>query len=153
VVAAHIGARPATAATAMVIARALLEDLVAHAREEYDAECCGMIAYAPTDDGLAPEAVRVHRARNVFVSPKRFEIDGKELLHAIEEFEAQGWDLGAIYHSHTHTEPYPSQTDINFAANWPGLEWVIVGLAGEEPDVRCYLIEDGAVRALELEVR
>jgi len=137
----------------MVIARALLEDLVAHAREEYDAECCGMIAYAPTNDGLAPEAVRVHRARNVFVSPKRFEIDGKELLHAIEEFEAQGWDLGAIYHSHTHTEPYPSQTDINFAANWPGLEWVIVGLAAEEPDVRCYLIEDGAVRALELEVR
>ncbi len=69
------------------------------------------------------------------------------------EFESGGWDLGAIYHSHTHTDPYPSQTDINFAANWPGLEWVIVGLAGEEPDVRCYLIEDGQVRPVELEVR
>ena len=137
----------------MVIAAALLEDLLAHAREEYDAECCGMIAYAASSNGAAPEATLVHRARNVHASPKRFEIDGKELLHTIEEFEGRGWELGAIYHSHTHTEPYPSQTDINFAANWPGLEWVIVGLAGEEPDVRCYLIEDGLVRALELEVR
>ena len=77
------------------------------------------------------EAVRVHRAANVFASRKRFEIDGKELLRTLNEFEDEGWELGAIYHSHTHTAPYPSQTDINFAANWPGLEWVIVGLAGE----------------------
>ena len=78
-----------------------------------------------------PQAARVHRARNIYASRKRFEIDGKELLHTIEAFEDEGWELGAIYHSHTHTDPYPSQTDINFAANWPGLEWVIVGLAGE----------------------
>ncbi len=117
-----------------------------------------MIAYAPAADGLAsPEsgarAVRVHRARNVYASRKRFEIDGKELLRTLEDFEERGWELGAIYHSHTHTEPYPSQTDINFAANWPGLEWVIVGLAGEQPEVRCYLIDDGAVREVPLEVR
>ena len=42
--------------------------------------------------------------------------------------------------------PYPSQTDINFAASWPGVEWIIVGLAaGEEPEVRSYLIEGGTV--------
>ncbi len=35
-----------------------------------------------------------------------------------------------IYHSHTRSEPYPSQTDVNFAAHWPGVEWLIVGLAG-----------------------
>ncbi len=152
----------------MLIAPALLADIVAHAREEYDAECCGMIAYGdggdadgdaadgdsdmPSANGCA-RAMRVHRARNVFASRKRFEIDGKELLRTIDEFEQRGWELGAIYHSHTHTEPYPSQTDINFAANWPGLEWVIVGLAGEQPEVRCYMIEDGIVRAVALEVR
>jgi proteasome lid subunit RPN8/RPN11 len=132
----------------MVIAAALLEDLVAHAREEYDAECCGMVAY---DDSL--RAVRVHRAANIFASRKRFEIDGKELLRTLNEFEAEGWELGAIYHSHTHTAPYPSQTDINFAASWPGLEWVIVGLAEEQPEVRCYLIDGGEVREVPLEVR
>jgi proteasome lid subunit RPN8/RPN11 len=137
----------------VVIAAALLEDVIAHAREEYDAECCGMLAYAPTGGGGAQEAVRVHRATNIFASRKRFEIDGKELLRTLNEFEENGWDLGAIYHSHTHTDPYPSQTDINFAANWPGLEWVIVGLAGEQPDVRCYLIEGAEVRDVPLQVR
>jgi proteasome lid subunit RPN8/RPN11 len=137
----------------MVIDTAMLDDVIAHAREEYDAECCGMIAYdRPSVDG-APLAVRVRRAKNVFASPKRFEIDGKELLNTLNEFEDAGWELGAIYHSHTHTEPYPSQTDLNFAANWPGLEWLIVGLAGEEPDVRCYLIDDGQVRHVPLQVQ
>jgi proteasome lid subunit RPN8/RPN11 len=135
----------------MIIVSSLLEEILAHGREEYDAECCGMLAYAPGEDGAA-EAVQVHRARNIHASRKRFEIDGKELLSAINGFEEAGWELGAIYHSHTHTDPYPSQTDINFAANWPGLEWVIVGLAGEEPEVRCYMIEGPEVREVELRV-
>jgi proteasome lid subunit RPN8/RPN11 len=138
----------------MIIAAPLLEDIVAHAREEYDAECCGMIAYAPADGAEEdPRAVRVHRARNIYASRKRFEIDGKEVLRTTDEFESEGWELGAIYHSHTHTAPFPSQTDINFAANWPGLEWVIVGLAGEEPEVRCYMIEGAEVREVALELR
>ncbi len=113
----------------MIIERDLLDDVIAHARDEYDAECCGMIAYGTLLPDGAGTAVRVHRAQNVFASRKRFEIDGRELLRTLGEFEDQGLELGAIYHSHTHTAPYPSQTDINFAANWPGLEWVIVGLA------------------------
>jgi proteasome lid subunit RPN8/RPN11 len=138
----------------MIIAAPLLDDIVAHAREEYDAECCGMIAYAPAEDGEEDvRAVRVHRATNIYASRKRFEIDGKEVLRTTDEFEGEGWELGAIYHSHTHTAPYPSQTDINFAANWPGLEWVIVGLAGGEPEVRCYMIDGADVREVELEVR
>ncbi len=146
----------------MRIAPDLLDEIIAHARDEYDAECCGLIAYAPAGPGgrelSGPDgyderfAVRVHRATNTFASRKRFEIDGRELLQTINEFEDQDWELGAIYHSHTHTAPYPSQTDINFAANWPGLEWVIVGLAGAEPEVRCYSIDDGQVREVELRV-
>jgi len=137
----------------MNISHALLEDVIAHAREEYDEECCGMIAYASTGADDESRAMKVHRATNIHASRKRFEIDGKEVLRTIDEFEDEDAELGAIYHSHTHTAPYPSQTDINFAGNWPGLEWVIVGLAGEEPEVRCYLIEDGAVREVELRVR
>ncbi len=137
----------------MIVAADLLDDVIAHAREEYDAECCGMIAYGAEPGEEQPRAKRVHRATNVYASRKRFEIDGKEVLHAIDAFEEQGWDLGAIYHSHTHTAPYPSQTDINFAANWPGLEWVIVGLAEEQPEVRCYLIEGGEVQEVALQVR
>jgi hypothetical protein len=50
------------------------------------------------------------------------------------------------------SEPYPSQTDIGFAASWPGVEWIIVGLAGvEQPNVRSYLIDGADVREAPLE--
>jgi [CysO sulfur-carrier protein]-S-L-cysteine hydrolase len=137
----------------MVIAKDLLDDVIAHAREEYDAECCGVIAYGALAPDGRGEALDVRRARNVHASRKRFEIDGKELLGTLNEFDENGWELGAIYHSHTHTAPYPSQTDINFAANWPGVEWLIVGLVADEPEVRCYLIDGAEVREVALEVR
>ena len=41
-------------------------------------------------------------------------------------------EVGAIYHSHTRTEPVPSQTDINLAF-YPEATYIIVGLAGESP--------------------
>jgi hypothetical protein len=47
--------------------------------------------------------------------------------------------------------PYPSQTDISFAANLPGVEWIIVGLAGADgPEVHSYLIDGPSVREVEL---
>jgi proteasome lid subunit RPN8/RPN11 len=127
----------------MEISPELLELLVAHACAEAPNECCGVLA---VETGPPTRAVRVHRAINTAASPLRFEIDGREVLGLIEAIEAGGLELGAIYHSHTRTAPYPSQTDINFAANWPGVEWVIVGLSdGDPPEIRSYLIEDGRV--------
>lgn len=112
-----------------------------------------MVAVAIGESGEAGALARgVRAARNVHASPKRFEIDGRDVLAATREFEQRGWEIGAIYHSHTHTPPYPSQTDVNFAANWPGVEWIIVGLADpSEPEVRSYLIEEGVVREVALE--
>jgi|ERR1022692_3551763 proteasome lid subunit RPN8/RPN11 len=135
----------------MDIAVELLEQIVAHALAEAPNECCGVIAVAPASDGRPAQAMRVRAARNVHASPKRFEIDGKDVLAAINDFDEAGWDIGAIYHSHTHTAPYPSQTDINFAASWPGVEWIIVGLADPgDPEIRSYLIEEGSVREVEI---
>jgi proteasome lid subunit RPN8/RPN11 len=123
------------------VAPALLEEIIAHAREEAPNECCGLVAVR---DG---EATGVRRAVNQAASPLKFEVDGLEVLRVLDDFEDSGAELGAIYHSHTRTPPYPSQTDINFAANWPGVEWIIVGLDRQgEATVRTYLIEDGNVR-------
>jgi proteasome lid subunit RPN8/RPN11 len=122
---------------------ALVAEMVAHAREEAPNECCGFVA---ARDGVA---VEVRRAVNQAASPLKFEVDGLEVMRALDDFEGAGAELGAIYHSHTRTEPYPSQTDINFAANWPGVEWIIVGLDRQgEATVRTSLIEDGNVREL-----
>jgi proteasome lid subunit RPN8/RPN11 len=130
-----------------------LEQIVAHAGEEYENECCGVVAVPIGERGHErARAMSVRRARNVHESPKRFEIDGKDAVKAVLDFESEGWEIGAIYHSHTHTAPYPSQTDVNFAANWPGVEWIIVGLSDDErPEVRSYLIEEGVVREVALE--
>ena len=118
---------------------------MAHAREEAPNECCGMIA---ARDG---DAVRVYRARNAAASPLRYEFDPREQYRIQMEIEDAGLDLGAIYHSHTRTEPYPSQTDINLAF-YPEAVYVIVGLAGDQPDVRGYEIRDGRVQEAELVV-
>ncbi len=132
----------------MVISQQLLAQMVAHAQEDAPNECCGVLATS----GDAPRrAVAVHRASNVAASPLRFEIDGLEVLRLIERIEGEGLELGAIYHSHTRTAPYPSQTDVNFAAGWPGVEWVIVGLAdGATPEVRSYLIDGPSVEEVSI---
>jgi [CysO sulfur-carrier protein]-S-L-cysteine hydrolase len=149
----------------MKISKRLLDELVVHALEDPKNEVCGVVAVtpeqaaadrpvdqAPTTDRAA-RAVEIHRAVNVHASPLKFEIDPAELLALYNAIEGAGGELGAIYHSHVRSAPYPSQTDIGFAANWPGVEWVIVGLAdGQAPEVRSYLIEDGRVREVALEV-
>ncbi|HYM46478.1 MAG TPA: M67 family metallopeptidase [Solirubrobacteraceae bacterium] len=133
----------------MKISGRLLDEVLAHVREDPENECCGVVEVEP---GSPARAVGVHRAVNVHASPLKFEIDPKELLELHNAIEAAGHMLGAIYHSHVRSEPYPSQTDVNFAANWPGVEWVIVGLAGPDaPEIRSYLIDGGRVREVALE--
>ena len=131
----------------MRIDAALLERIVAHARRDFPNECCGMVAM------LDGRAVAIHEATNVAASPLRFEVEGREILGAQDAFEDEGAELGAIYHSHTRSEPYPSQTDINFAKGWPGVEWLIVGVRRDgDPTVRSYRIDDGVVTEVEVDV-
>ena len=129
----------------MRVARELLDEMIAHAREEAPNECCGMVA---SENG---RAVKVYRAVNAAASPLRYEIDGHDQYRIQTAIEDAGLDLGAIYHSHTRSDPYPSQTDINLAF-YPDSLYLIVGLAGAAPQVRAYTIRDGHVRDAELTV-
>jgi [CysO sulfur-carrier protein]-S-L-cysteine hydrolase len=141
----------------MKISADLLHEVIAHALEDPKNEVCGVVAVEPgeRESGIdqPARAIDVHRAVNVHASPLKFEIDPSELLALYNAIEERDLALGAIYHSHVRSAPRPSQTDIGFAANWPGVEWIIVGLAdGEAPEVRSYLIEDGSVEEVALEV-
>ncbi len=129
----------------MRISRDLYDELIAHARADAPNECCGMIA---SRDGTA---VKVYRAANAAASPLRYEIDGAEQYRIQMAIDDEGLDLGAIYHSHTRTDPYPSQTDINLAF-YPEALYVIVGVASEQPVVAAYEIRDGKVADAELTV-
>ena len=129
----------------MRISRSLLDELIAHAREEAPNECVGIVT---ARDGVAQ---RVITATNAAASPLRYELDPRELLRIHEAIDETGDDLGAIYHSHTRSDPIPSQTDINLAF-YPDALYVIVGLKGDEPDVRAWRIVDGEVSEGALEV-
>jgi proteasome lid subunit RPN8/RPN11 len=129
----------------MRIPSELYAQIIEQARAEAPNECCGMIG---TRDG---EAVRIYPTVNAAASPLRYEIDGAEQLRIYNEIEDADLELGAIYHSHTRTDPYPSQTDINLAF-YPDSLYVIVGVAGPEPKVRAFSIRDGEVGEAEIEV-
>src|ERR1700722_5217166 len=130
----------------MRIERAMYDEIVMHARADAPDEGCGIVSVDGERGGPA------HRTTNTEASPLRFVIDPLELYRVHSEIEDAGLELGAIYHSHTRSEPYPSQTDINFAQGWPGVLWIIVGLAEQLPKVRTFAIAGGEVSETELEV-
>ena len=131
----------------MIIAAELLEQVVAHARLEAPNECCGLVALD------AGRAISVYELENLAASPLRFEVDGAKLAPLLFEIEEAG-QQAAIYHSHTHSEPYPSQTDVNFARWWPGCEWLIIGIENDgQPLARSFMISaDGVIEELAVEI-
>ncbi len=128
------------------IAQSLIDEIVAHAREDAPNECCGMIG------GVDGEARTVYRAENAEASPLRYSIDAGEQFRLMREIEGAGEELAAIYHSHTKSAAYPSQTDVNLAG-WPEAVYLIVSLAdADAPEVRGFWIRDGGIADAELRV-
>jgi [CysO sulfur-carrier protein]-S-L-cysteine hydrolase len=128
------------------IAQALVDEIAAHSQEEAPNECCGLIS--GTDD----RATRIHRARNSEASPFRYVVDPRDQLRIMEEIEAAGEELVGIYHSHTRSEAYPSQTDVNLADGWPDPLYLICSLAGDEPDLRAFTIREGGIEEVALTI-
>ncbi len=123
--------------------RATLDALVSHAWSDFPYEVCGLL-------GVRPDGQLVHHPiTNVERSMTYYVMDGKQLLHAMREIEDQGWDL-AIYHSHTHTQAYPSRTDVELAA-YPEAVYLIVSLQDRDhPQLRGFRIVDGEITEVEV---
>ncbi len=123
------------------------KEIVDQGLREFPNECCGLIAA----DGGVP--VKVFPMTNADASPVTYRLDGKEQLRTFDEIDAQGWDLWAIYHSHTHSEAYPSQTDRNLAF-YPDSRYILLSLEDREhPVLRSFFIEEsGDVTEEELSI-
>jgi [CysO sulfur-carrier protein]-S-L-cysteine hydrolase len=131
----------------MRISQALIDEMVAHAREDLPNECCGMVGGR---DGEAAEVVRV---ANAAASPLRYEMDPQGQYDALKSIEDGGGELLAIYHSHTKSAAYPSQTDVNQAVAWPDQVYLIVSLADpDSPDVKAFLLKDMKIEDVPLDV-
>ena len=115
----------------MIVPRAVRDAVVAHAREAAPAECCGMLVGTP-----AAIAASV-RATNLSENRSRFLIDPKDHIQARRDARAAGMDVVGFYHSHPHSVPLPSETDLA-DASYANHLYLIVGLAGEAAELRLY---------------
>ncbi len=124
---------------------AFLQEIIDHARAGKPEEICGVIA------GVKGRAVKLFRGTNIDENKRiRYSMDPKELLKFLREIDDNGWDLLAIYHSHPHTQAYPSATDVSLAF-YPDSHYIIASMMDtENPVVRAFRIENGQITEVEI---
>jgi [CysO sulfur-carrier protein]-S-L-cysteine hydrolase len=132
----------------LTISRALIDQIVAHARVDHPDEACGVIAGPAGSD--RPE--RFIAMLNADRSPTFYRFDSMEQLRVWREMDDRDEEPVVIYHSHTATQAYPSRTDISYASE-PGAHYLLVST--REPDseeIRSFRIVDGVVTEEDLRV-
>jgi proteasome lid subunit RPN8/RPN11 len=120
--------------------RGAFDLICAHAFDGYPLEMCGLIAGEP---GTGHAAV-FYPCRNAAESAKVYTVDPKDFLRAELDADDRDWEINGVVHSHTHSEPYPSPTDVAQAPD-PSWHYVIVSLKRDAPELRSYLIVDGEI--------
>lgn len=128
--------------------KAHIEEMIARARAEAPYECGGVIA------GLDDRAVKLYSVESSLKSPMTYVAEAKGSLRAMREIDDSEWTVLALWHSHTHSQGYPSPTDVDVARAWLGsCHFVIVSVQHfDAPTVRAFRIVDGEIIEDELEV-
>lgn len=114
--------------------------MIAHAYDGLPEEACGLLA----GDPAAAAVERFYPCRNVAESSRVYTIDPGDHLRADRDADDRGLEIIGVMHSHTHTDPYPSPTDVEQAPD-PGWHYVIVSLRDEAPILRSYAIQGGQI--------
>jgi [CysO sulfur-carrier protein]-S-L-cysteine hydrolase len=132
----------------LTISRALIDQIVAHARADHPDEACGVIA-GPAESDRPQRFIAMLNADR---SPTFYRFDSMEQLRVWREMDDRDEEPVVIYHSHTATQAYPSRTDISYASE-PGAHYLLVST--REPDseeIRSFRIVDGVVTEEDLRV-
>lgn len=121
---------------------ALRDAIVHQARTEHPLECCGLIAAIPGQ----PQSVRLVPMHNAAQAEDFFSFEPLQQLRTWRDMNARGEEPLVIYHSHTASRPYPSATDVEYAAAFPEAFHLIVSTDPRfDLSMRCYRIEDGQI--------
>ncbi len=131
----------------VALAKRFAEEIVDHARTEAPNECCGLLA---GQDGTVLE---LYRCDSTEKSPYRYYVDPKDQIRIMREIDKKGWDLIGIYHSHTHTEAYPSKTDVELAFFPEALYFIVSLEKPEAPVIRAFRIVDRGITEEEVVVQ
>ena len=121
------------------IDRGFFGEMVEHGLAQFPNEACGLLA------GKEGRPVKFFRMTSRDASPVTYQLDPKEQLRVFDEIDDEGWELLAIFHTHTHSEAYPSETD-RTQAFYPEAHYLVMSLSDRaNPDLRAYRIDDGEV--------
>ena len=120
--------------------------MVEHAHKEKPLECCGFLV------GKDQTVQKIFETHNVAKSPILFWVDSKEQLMVLNEIDKQSMEIIAIYHSHPHTIPFPSERDVKMALSFD-VPWVIISLKDKDNSVvKAFRIRKEAIYLEEIEV-
>jgi proteasome lid subunit RPN8/RPN11 len=128
----------------MHIRQQVIDDMIAHAREEAPNECCGLLAGSTR---TIDACIRTH---NLKMSPTEYLVDPADHFAAIRRLRAEGRAIVGAYHSHPRSAAVPSPTDVS-EAHYPEFLYVIVSLARRnDPEIRGYEITEGSFAPISL---
>ena len=128
------------------LSRPQFAQLLQHTRAQAPREACGLLG------SLDGRVVRVVPIDNVAAAPdRRFELDARQMVRTVFEFERAGHELCAIWHSHPQGEPLPSPEDVR-KASWPEAYQLIIGTGSGQPQLAAWRIAEGEVDRVPLHV-
>jgi proteasome lid subunit RPN8/RPN11 len=131
-----------------------VEKMIRHAQREYPNEACGLLAgkACPEQGRRDARAEKVYQMTNADHSPVTYRLDPEEQFRAFTEIEEKGWELVAVYHSHSHSPAYPSATDLELAF-YPDSLYLIISLADRDrPIIRAFRIVEGMIEEERVEI-
>ena len=114
--------------------------MLGHAYDGLPDEACGLFAGPPGVNRVTA----FYPCRNAAESSRVYSIDPKDHLRIDRDAESKGLEVNGVMHSHTHTDAYPSPTDVQQAPD-PGWHYIIVSLRQDAPVMRSYRIVDGGI--------
>ena len=128
------------------IDRGFFDEMVEHGLAGFPNEACGLLA------GKEGRPVKFFAMSNQDASPVSYRLDPKEQLKVFTEIDDEGWDLLGIFHTHTHSEAYPSETDLK-QAFYPEATYLVMSLSDRSnPELRGFTMQDGVIAEREVRV-
>ncbi len=124
----------------LFLTRSVWAQMVGHAYDGLPDEACGLFAGPPGTNRVTA----FHPCRNAAASSRVYSIDGGDFLRIDRASEAAGLQIQGVMHSHTHTDAYPSVTDVEQAPD-PAWHYVIVSLRQDAPVLRSYQLVSGQI--------
>lgn len=126
--------------------RGFFDEMVEHGLAGFPNEACGLLA------GKEGRPIKFFAMTNQDASPVSYRLDPREQLEVFTELDDEGWDLLGIFHTHTHSEAYPSDTDRK-QAFYPEATYLVMSLSDRSnPVLRVFTMQDGLVEEQEVRI-